>query len=145
MVMTASAQATEAEMKKPPNGHKRPLPPIILPPVPCRKCGLDHPDRMMMNTQESAGYLRHTVSSLYSMKSKGALPPCIPGRQTPFWIPCELARYLFPRPVAILRDLLAARKVEFANAAGDEKARVEFEIKRIEFELRRSIKINKSK
>jgi hypothetical protein len=124
-------------VKKSSNGT---LPPIVLPSLPCKKCGLEHPERLMLNSQEAAGYLRHTVSSLYSKKSKRELPPCVPGRKTPFWIPCDLARYLFPRPVLFLRARISAKKAELAEAATDEeKAKLEMQIERLEFELRRSM------
>lgn len=133
-------------MKKNAGGGTGPtLPPIFLPNVLCGKCDNDHPDRLMLNTQETAGYLRYTVTSIYSKKSRGELPPCVPGRQSPFWIPCDLARYLFPRPAALLRDLIAeAKMVENAATTGSQKEALGFEIARLEFELRRTVKLKKA-
>ena len=118
------------------------LPPIVLPNVSCGKCANEHPDRMMLNTQETAGYLRYTVTSIYSKKCRGELPPCVPGRDSPFWIPCDLARYLCPRPAAVLHDLVEeARKVEKSATNGSDKEALSFEIARLKFELRRSLKL----
>lgn len=98
----------------------------------------------MLNTQETAGYLRYEVTSIYSKKSRGELPPCVPGRESPYWTPCDLARYLFPRSADVLRLLLdEARRVGKSATEGPEKQAIEFDIARLEFELRRSIKLNK--
>lgn len=74
--------------------------PVYLPCFPCLKCGHEHPLTRMMNCQQTAGYLGLSVQTVYKYKSCGFLPDTIKGRKNPFWIPCDLAVYLYGEKVA---------------------------------------------
>lgn len=125
------------DSKKTPQPRK-PLEPIVLPNVRCRKCGLDHPDRLMMNTQECAGYLRLRILSVYTMKSRKILPPTVRGRKNPFWVPCDLARYLFPRDATFLRSLVATKRAELAKAPAELRPQLEEDLAKLLIELARA-------
>lgn len=120
------------------NERKPPLPPITLPNIRCGKCRRDHPDRLILNSQEAAGYLRYTLLSLYSKKSRGELPPCVPGRLNPYWYACDLAYYLFPRSVSDLFALIAEKTKQQNATVPGTKGDIEQEIAKLKFELNRA-------
>jgi predicted DNA-binding transcriptional regulator AlpA len=74
--------------------------PIVLPLHVCPVCGFEHPTKSRLSYPEVAGYIEKTVSTLYSMVSRGTFPPASTRKGiSPQWSSCVVARWLFGREV----------------------------------------------
>lgn len=79
------------------------LPPIALKMGHCEVCGYSHykpkhghvEGSPFLTVQNVAAFLGSTVSSIYSERSRGKLPPTLPGKSKPSWDPCVIAIFLY--------------------------------------------------
>lgn len=79
--------------------------PVVLPLHHCPACGLYHPkpkgsatgsDSPFLNSAQLSGFYGYTsIATTHSKRSRGELPPTLPGRSTPLWDSCVAAAFLY--------------------------------------------------